>query len=92
MRSFIRFYPLIMLACLLNAPPLPAQNAEFVVAPSGAERAEQGKTSNYPQNLLDPHGEMLKGITTNTTTSKLKAKIMAALERAYRGAKKSTIA
>lgn len=83
MRLFIRFFILTLSALLQIAQPLPAQNAKFVVAPSGAGHAEQSKTSNGPQNLLDPQGEVHEGITTNTTTNKLKAKNMTALERAY---------
>lgn len=83
MRLPFSVFLLVNALALPNPSPLAAQGAKFEVAPSGAERAEQSKTSNDSQSLLDPQGEMPEGITTNTTTNKLKAKIITALERAY---------
>ena len=87
MRLSFSVFLLVNAFALLNPSLLPAQDAKSVVAPSGAGRAEQSKTSNAPQSLLDLQDEMPKGITTsittNTTTNKLKAKIMTALERSY---------
>jgi hypothetical protein len=76
----IPFSLLVISTLLLSAWPLPAQNAKFVVAPSGAGPAEQSKTSDASQSLRNTQSEMPKGITTNittsTTTNKLKAKIL----------------
>lgn len=83
MRLSFSVFLLVNAFALLNPSLLPAQDAKSVVAPSGAGHAEQRKTLDDPQSLLDLHGEMSKGIATNTTTNKLKAKIMTALERSY---------
>lgn len=59
MRLSFSVFLLVNALALLSPSPLPAQNAKFVVAPSGAGRAEQSKTSNASQNLLDPQGEFV---------------------------------
>lgn len=80
MHQIIHFSLLAISAYWLTPSPLPAPNTKLVVAPSGARNVEQNKTSN---SLFDSQDGMPKGITTSTTTNKLKAKIMTALERAY---------
>lgn len=44
---------------------LSAEGNTFVVAPSGAERAEQTKTSSELDHSFHPQGSMPEGITTN---------------------------
>ncbi len=67
MRLSFSVFLLVNALALLSPSPLPAQNAGFVVAPSGAGRAEQSKASHDPQSLRNTQGEMPEGITTNIT-------------------------